>query len=99
MLARLPPGSGSQLRANGSTTAPMASSSRRALSEVDTAFDEKAFKELGRAAKLRTEADIARFGENIRIAARLYLEGKPRLNAPRLREKIELLAKYQKLHT
>ncbi|MGA8294953.1 MAG: hypothetical protein WB820_21210, partial [Rhodoplanes sp.] len=62
-----------------------------ALSEVDTAFDEKAVKELGRAAKLPTGADIARFGENIRIAARLYLEGKSRLNAPRLREKIERL--------
>ena len=59
-----------------------------ALSEVDTAFDEKAVKELGRAAKVPTGADIARFGENIRIAARLYLEGKSRLNAPRLREKI-----------
>ncbi len=67
-----------------------------ALSEVDTAFDEKAVKELGRAAKLPTGADIARFGENIRIAARLYLEGKSRLNAPRLREKIERLYQLNK---
>ena len=47
-----------------------------AVSEVDAAFHEKAVKELARAAKLPAGADIARFGENIRIAARLYLEGK-----------------------
>jgi hypothetical protein len=62
-----------------------------ALSDVEHVFDDDAVTELARIAKLPADADVARFTESIRIAARIFLEKKALLNAPHLREAIKRL--------
>ena len=62
-----------------------------ALSDVERVFNADVVASLARTAKLPSQADIARFGESIRIAVRIFLEAKARLSAPRLRAAIERL--------
>jgi hypothetical protein len=62
-----------------------------ALSDVEYIFDDEQLTELARIAKLPADADVPRFAENIRIAARIFLEKKALLNPPRLREAIKRL--------
>jgi hypothetical protein len=62
-----------------------------ALSDVERVFNAGVVASLARTAKLPAEADIDRFGESIRIAGRIFLEAKSRLNAPQLRTAIERL--------
>jgi hypothetical protein len=58
---------------------------------VDEVFTDEVVKNLARTAKLPSGFDIARFGESIRIAARIFLEAKARLSAPQLRGAIARL--------
>jgi hypothetical protein len=62
-----------------------------ALSEVERVFNANVVASVARTAKLPSQADIACFGESIRIAVRIFLEAKARLSAPRLRAAIERL--------
>jgi hypothetical protein len=62
-----------------------------AISDVEGVFNDEIVKGLAQSLKLPANANIARFGESIRIAARIFLEAKGRLNAPRFRAAIERL--------
>ena len=59
-----------------------------ALRDVEHSFNDQFIKELARTAKLPAGADIACFGDDIRIAVRIFLEAKNRLNSPKLREAV-----------
>jgi hypothetical protein len=62
-----------------------------ALGDDERIFNAQVVKELARTAKLPASANIADFGESIRIAVRIFVETKERLNAPQLRRAIERL--------
>jgi len=62
-----------------------------AISDVERVFNADVVASLARTVKLSTQADIARFGESIRIGVRIFLEAKARLTAPLLRAAIERL--------
>jgi hypothetical protein len=62
-----------------------------AVSDVERVFNARVVDSLAQTAKLPPQADIARFGKSIRIAARIFLEAKGRLSPPRFRAAIERL--------
>jgi hypothetical protein len=62
-----------------------------ALGDVERIFDDATVLRLAKTAKLPAGADTARFGESIRIAVRIFLREKVRLNPSRLKVEIERL--------
>ena len=73
------------------TEAKTTSRSLIAISDVESVFNDEIVKELARTAKLPADADIAHFAQSIRIAARIFLKEKAKLNFPQLRTAIERL--------
>ena len=64
---------------------------RPAPDDVERTFDADAIEQLARVAKLPIDGDLARFGDSVRIAARIFVEAKARLSAPKVRDAIERL--------
>ena len=62
-----------------------------AFGDVERIFDDATVLKLAKAARLPDGADTARFGENIRIAVRIFLQTKAKLDPPRLKAEIERL--------
>jgi hypothetical protein len=68
-----------------------ASRSLIAISDVESVFNDQVIKELSQILKLSAAADVHRFAESIRIAARTFLEQKAELGAPQLRATVKRL--------
>ena len=62
-----------------------------ALGDVERIFDDATVLKLAKTAKLPAGADAARFGESIRVAVRIFLQTKAKLDPPRLKAEIERL--------